>query len=402
VTADETRNDLATSLGANNLGHGFTASLTGVAVGTRSVCAFAINQGKGANALLGCSSVTVKSAAPIGKLDTATGGAGTIAVAGWALDPDNAKPAAYKVQVDGVGAISAQADVTRNDVAKVYPGVGATVGFSRTIQNVSPGTRTVALWTQDKPGSSWVKVSERSTTVTAKTTGSTGDSGTVFGKYDGATGGTGTVSVSGWAIDPDVYDPVHYKVHIDGVGVGTGVANANRTDVARTYPKWGADVGLARTITGVKPGTHTVTLWYQDLPSGTYRNWGTKTVTVKAAGSTPPTTTPGTGKTGPVGGSFDSAKGGKGTVAVSGWALDPDTLDPVRYKIHIDGVGAGTGTANATRTDVERAHPGWGSDVGLSRTITGVKAGTHTVTVWYQDLPGGNYVSWGTKTVTVS
>ncbi|GAA3337323.1 hypothetical protein GCM10017714_03890 [Curtobacterium pusillum] len=415
VTADETRNDLAATLGASNVAHGFTASLTGIAVGTRSVCAFAINQGRGANALLACSSVTVKSAPPIGKLDTVTGGAGSIAVAGWAIDPDNAQPAHYKVQVDSVGAISAAADVTRNDVAKVYPGVGSTVGFSRTIQNVAPGSRTVSLWTQDKPGAAWVKVSERSTTVTAKTTGSTGDSGTVYGKFDAATGGAGTVDVRGWAIDPDVYDPVRYKVHIDGVGAGTGTANANRTDVQRVYPKWGADVGLVRTITGVKPGKHTVTVWYQDLPSGTYRSWGSKTVTVTAASTSTkptatatPTPTPtkspatSTGKTGAVGGSFDQAKGGKGTVAVSGWAIDPDTFDPVRYKIHIDGVGAGTGLANATRADVERVHPGWGSDVGLSRTITGVKAGTHTVTVWYQDLPSGTYRNWGSKTVTVS
>ncbi|MBK0296792.1 hypothetical protein IAE22_33290, partial [Bacillus sp. S34] len=46
---------------------------------------------------------------------------------------------------DSVGAISATADVTRNDVAKVYPGVGSTVGFSRTIQNVAPGTMSAML-----------------------------------------------------------------------------------------------------------------------------------------------------------------------------------------------------------------------------------------------------------------
>lgn len=404
ITADQTRNDLAGVLGAGNVDHGFSTVLSGITPGARSVCAIAINQGAGANATLGCTTVTVSSDPPKGVLDTVSGGVGTITVGGWVLDPDSSAPPAYKVQVDGVGAISATADLTRNDVARVNPGVGTTLGFSKKITKVDAGTRVVSLWTQDKPGTKWVKVVEKSTTVAAPTSGSTGATGAVFGKFDSATGGAGTVSVSGWAIDRDVYDPVKYKVHVDGVGAGVGSADATRNDVARAYPQWGSDVGLSRTLTGVAAGKHTITVWYQDLPSGKYVNWGSKTVTVTAPGSTTPTTptAPSTGKTGPVIGAFDSAKGAKGTVSVSGWAIDPDTTDPVLYKIHVDGVGAGAGSANATRTDVERAHPGWGSDVGLSRTVTGIKAGQHTVTVWYRDLPSGKYVSWGSKTVTVS
>ena len=402
VTADVTRTDLAARLGSDNLDHGFSTTLTGIAPGARSVCATALNQGPGADALLGCSTVTVLSNPPKGVLDAVTGGTGTIAVSGWVLDPDSTAVPTYKVQVDGVGAISASADVVRTDVARVNPGVGTTLGFSRTIEGVTAGSRTVSLWTQDKPTARWVKVAERATTVRAQTTGSTGGSGSVFGKYDAATGGAGTIDVRGWAIDPTVYDPVRYKIHVDGVGAAAGSADGVRSDVARVYPAWGSDVGLTRTLTGVGAGTHTVTLWYQDLPGGSYRNWGTKTVTVTApspSSTKPPTT--GAATTAPVKGSFDSATGGKGTVTVRGWAIDPDTTAPVRYKVHVDGVGAGAGSANATRTDVERAHPGWGSDVGLDRTLTGIKAGKHTITVWYQDLPRGNYVNWGSKTVTV-
>jgi hypothetical protein len=31
----------------------------------------------------------------------------------------------------------------------------------------------------------------------------------------------------------------------------------------------------------VKKGTHTVRVYFQDLPSGTYKSFGTKTVTVQ-------------------------------------------------------------------------------------------------------------------------
>jgi len=411
VDADIDRGDLASRLGAGNTKHGFSTNLTGIAPGNRSVCAIAINQGPGSNATLGCATVSVGSNPPKGVLDTVRGGTNTIAVAGWVLDPDSSAAPNYKVQVDGVGAIDAKADRTRNDVAKVNPGVGSTLGFSNTITKVAAGTRQVSLWTQDKPGTKWVKLVTKTATVTDPTTGSTGQTGAVKGAYDSATVGTGTVSVSGWAIDPDVYDPVKYKIHIDGLEVGSGSATATRGDVARRYPGWGSDVGLNTTVKNVKPGKHSVVVWYQDLPRGKYVKWGTKTVTVPGAPSTTPTASPtatpttpptSTGKTGPVMGAYDSARAGKGTVSVSGWAIDPDVSTPVKYKLHIDGLEVGSGSANATRTDVERVHPGWGSDVGLNATVTGVKAGQHSVVVWYLDMPRGKYVKWGTKTVTVS
>jgi len=393
VLADATRADLAGQLGANNTAHGFQTTLTGIAPGSHNVCVFGINVGPGANTLLNCGDVTVPSSAPVGSLDTVTGGQGTIAVSGWALDRDSSAATAYKVQVDGVGAIAATADVQRADIAAKYPGASSTVGFSKTVQNVAAGTRTVSLWTQDRPGSVWVRVAQKATTVTAKT----GATGAPRGSFESATGGAGTVALKGWAIDPDTYASVLYKIHVDGVGAAAGTANAARSDVATAYPKWGSAHGLATTLTGIAPGKHTVTVWWQDLPSGTYVSAGTKTVTV----GTPPSSGA-TGGSGPVTGAFEQATGGAGTVAITGWAIDPDRYDPVLYKIHVDGVGAAAGTANAARSDIASSHPGWGSDVGLATTLTGIAPGTHTVTVWYQDLPSGTYVSFGTKSVTVT
>ncbi|WP_139196405.1 MULTISPECIES: hypothetical protein [unclassified Curtobacterium] len=403
VTADVKRSDLADTLGSGNTAHGFSAELTGLSVGAHSVCTYAINQGAGANTLLGCYTRTITSAPPKGTLDSATGGLGTISVSGWVLDPDSSKPAPWKVLVDGVSKASGTADRTRTDVAKVYKGVGSTLGFAKTIGGITPGSRAVTLYTMDKPGTGYVKVASKSVVVSAPSTGPTGKTGSVRGSYESLTGGAGTATVLGWAIDPDRWDPVKYKVHVDGKSTDSGTANATRTDVEAKHPTWGSDVGLALRLTGLSAGTHTVRVYFQDLPSGTYKSFGTKTVKVTSATAAPPSsgTTGPTGKKGSVTGAYESVTGGVYSATVKGWAIDPDVWDPVKVKMHLDGVAIDPGVANAKRTDVEAVHPGWGSDVGLSRTLTGLTAGTHTLRVYYQDLPSGTYKSFGTKTFTV-
>lgn len=406
VTANVNRPDLSATLGANNLKHGFDTELTGLSLGKHSVCSYAINQGKGSNTLLGCYTRTVTSEAPKGALDTVTGGVGTITATGWVLDPDSAKPGPWKILVDGTSRATGTANLKRTDVAKVYPGVGSTVGFSKTIGGMTPGKRTVVLYTQDKPGTGYVKVASKTVTVDAPSTGKTGKTGAVRGSYDSVTGGVGTATVRGWAIDPDVWDPVKYKIHVDGVSTNSGSADATRTDVGASHPTWGSDVGLTLRLTGLTAGKHTVRVYFQDLPSGKYVSFGTKTVTVTAAATGEPTDPSGstgkTGKTGSVKGAFESVAGGVNSATVRGWAIDPDVWDPVQYKIHVDGVAIAPGAANAKRTDVEAVHPAWGSDVGLALKIGDLSAGTHTVRVYFQELPSGTYTSFGTKSVTVT
>ncbi|WP_439688717.1 hypothetical protein ACRQ4C_11355 [Curtobacterium sp. SP.BCp] len=395
VTGDIARSDLAGSLGAGNTKHGFSTTLTGMSQGSHSVCVYAINQGPGSNTMLGCTPFTVTSAPPKGVLDTAKGGTGTIALSGWVLDPDSSKPAPYRVQIDGKQVVNATANVVRNDVAKVYKGVGSTVGFSTTVKNVTPGSRVVTLWTQDKPGTSWTKVATKTATVTMPTTGPTGKTGTVKARLDQATPAVGKVTVKGWAFDPDVYDRVPYRVLVDGKVAQTGTANGRRADVEKVYPGWGPNVGVQTTLTGVAAGKHTVALQAMDRPSGKWVAVGSKSVTVPAVAGA-------TGKTGPVYGAYDVARGGKGTITVSGWAIDPDTVNPVTYRVDVDGKTVHTALASGTRKDVERAHPGYGSDVGLSVTLTGQKAGRHTVALWFQELPSGAWKQAGSKTATVS
>lgn len=101
--------------------HAFTASLA-VAAGTHQVCAYAINNGVGANTTLSCQVVTV-SANPIGKFDALTRTSATTMLArGWALDPDTLAASTVRFTADGVAiGASYPTTVARPDVTAVYP-----------------------------------------------------------------------------------------------------------------------------------------------------------------------------------------------------------------------------------------------------------------------------------------
>ena len=158
--------------------------------------------------------------------------------------------------------------------------------------------------------------------------------------------------------------------------------------------RWSVTLALLAAV-GVFVGMLATGSRHVPLDLGKWVAVGSKAVTVPAVAGA-------TGKTGPVYGAYDVARGGKGTITVSGWAIDPDTVNPVTYRIDVDGKTVHTALASGTRKDVERAHPGYGSDVGLSVTLTGQKAGRHTVALWFRDLPSGAWKQVGSKTATVS
>jgi len=79
-------------------------------------------------------------------------------------------------------------------------------------------------------------------------------------------------------------------------------------------------------------------------------------------------------------GSLDTVKAGADrTVTATGWAIDPDTNDPVTVHVYVDGVWAGAVNANQSRPDVGAAVPGYGDLHGYRATVTGVAPGAHQV-----------------------
>ena len=87
-----------------------------------------------------------KMTSPVGYLDVASGGRGSITVAGWAADAD-AADAALKVHIyangGGVGVITAA--VNRPDVGKAFPELGSRHGFARVIE-LPAGTYTIEAY----------------------------------------------------------------------------------------------------------------------------------------------------------------------------------------------------------------------------------------------------------------
>lgn len=86
-------------------------------------------------------------------------------------------------------------------------------------------------------------------------------------------------------------------------------------------------------------------------------------------------------------GSFDWAGASVGAVDVSGWAIDPDTNDPIEVHVYVDGQGVAALRADQPRADVAGAVPGYGDRHGFSARIGRIGGGNHTVCVFAINRP---------------
>lgn len=112
-----------------------------------------------------------------------------------------------------------------------------------------------------------------------------------------------------------------------------------------------------------------------------------------------PALPPGSNPTGHV----DLLAGGPGPsqLSLSGWALDPDTANPIEVHVYIDGGGHNLGPANLSRPDVGRVFPGYGDAHGFARTFS-VLPGSHRVCVYAINVGPGVHTLLACRQVTVS
>ena len=111
---------------------------------------------------------------------------------------------------------------------------------------------------------------------------------------------------------------------------------------------------MARGTVPAAPGTRTACAYGINVQSGSVNSLiGCRTVVV-------PDSSPF--------GSLDSVVGGAGSLTASGWAIDPDTADPIQVHVYVDG-GAVVTTADRSRPDVGAAFPSAGPNHGYSSTI---------------------------------
>jgi hypothetical protein len=363
VVANQTRTDVGAAHPGYGNNHGFTHTFNGVS-GTYDLTVYGINVSSGSTTILFHGPVTV-GGSPFGSVDEVDVGPQAVSIRGWALDLDTADPIHVHAYVDGVGA-NITADLPRNDLLPHYPGYGPNHGFEYTFTGLSGGAHDVTVWAINTQSGSNVVLYNRRLSV---------PSGDPFGSVDGRQlAGPGAFNVRGWAIDPDVTGPIHVHAHV-GPRSADIVADDPRPDLVTHFPAYGPNHGFDHTITGIPAGTHTLSVFAID--EGVGGNVALESRSVRIGGD-------------PFG-SLDAVQTMPGRVTIRGWAIDPDTADPIHVHAYLDGVGVDI-LANLPRPDLAAAYPGFGTNHGFEHTFN-VTGGQHTLGLFAINVgSGGNVV----------
>ena len=312
---------------------------------------------------------------PIGSLDAAAWTGSALAVAGWALEPGTTTPITVTVTVDASTATTTTASAPRADVGHYYPTAGPDHGYSLTVP-ADPGPHQVCV-TANTTGAPSPRLGCQTVTVPASLP---------IGSLDGVVWTGSALAVAGWAIDPDTTSPITMSVTIDGTTAMTATAAAARADVGRYYPSYGPNHGYSLTLPAA-PGPHQVCVTANNIGAGTTSpQLGCRTLTVPA--STPIGSLDGVGWTG-------------STLAVGGWAIDPDTTSPITVTVTVDGHTVTTASATAARADIGRYYPAYGPNHGYSLTVPAAP-GVHQVCVTANNIGAGTTSpQLGCRTLTV-
>lgn len=267
ATADASRPDVGAALPGFGAAHGYSVSFRSALIGSREVCALAVDTPSGVASSLGCRTVTIPGGSPLGNWDAVTGVPGGVQITGWTIDPDTTSSGYVWVSVDGVGR-PAPAGTSRADVGIAYPAYGSAHGFSQRVA-AEPGVRTVCVTAVNVAGGSDTSFGCRPVTVPG---------GSPIGNWEVAEGVTGGVRLVGWALDPDTTEPAYVWIEVDGVGHHAR-ASATRADVARAYPGYGDDLGLVEMVR-TSSGAHTVCLTVANVGAGGPSSLGCRRVLV--------------------------------------------------------------------------------------------------------------------------
>ncbi|MFB9956393.1 N-acetylmuramoyl-L-alanine amidase [Cellulomonas denverensis] len=368
LTANQSQPDVASSFGVGP-NHGFSGTVT-AGNGRHLVCVSIGNVGAGQDVVIACDWLTVQNAAPIGNLDAIGTTPTSISVRGWALDPDTRDPIRVHVYVDGRAVQALTADQPRPDIDRAY-GKGPNHGFDATI-DATGGRHEVCLYLINQPAGANVRLTCRTVDVGKPP----------MGVIDAVATSAGSVSLSGWALDPDTTDSIRVHAYVDGKGTTAVTADRSRPDVGRAHGLGDAH-GFAITLP-VADGTHEVCLFLINTPSGPNTKL-CRTVTVRNAAPF---------------GRLDTMSSTAQGVTFSGWALDPDTTDPIRLHVYVDGTSVQALTADRTRTDVGRAY-GQGDDHGFSGSVP-LSTGRHQVCLYLINTPTGSNPLLTCRDVTVT
>ncbi len=206
--------------------------------------------------------------------------------------------------------------------------------------------------------------------------------GSPFGAVDTVTRVPGGVSVSGWAIDPDTTDAVDVHVYAGSRGVPVK-ASAARPDIAAAHPVYGGGHGFSVTVPA-NAGPQDVCAYAINVGTGSTTLLRCQRIDVR---------------TSPVAG-IERTRQVPGGVRFEGWALDPDTADPIDVHAYVGSTGAAT-RANGAREDIARAFPGYGSAHGFGVTVPVTRGGPQALCTYGINVGAGGTAAFGCPTTDV-
>ena len=362
TTAGSSRLDVGNAYPGFGNNHGMSTTLS-VGSGARQLCAYAINVGPGStNPLLGCASLAAN---PVGNLESvAVSPEGSVTAQGWALDADVAEPLAVHLYVDGRWGTGTTVPVARPDVQVAYPGIGPNQGFSAVLPELSTGRHEVCAYALNAgPGTANGDLGCRVVDVPVTAP---------LGAFQGIEGVPGGARVRGWAIDFDTPDPIAVHFYANGRWAGATAADGPSPDVSAFFGL-GTGRGFDATL-AIGTGRQTVCAYAINVGRGsTNPLLGCRTI------DRPP---------GPIG-NLEQANRFGNTVRLSGWALDPDTADPIAVHVYVNGAWGGSATASGYRPDVGGAFPAYGAAHGFSIDVA-VPPGANQVCVYLIDATAGS------------
>jgi len=364
ITANLPRPDVDAAYGAGP-NHGFAATLP-ASPGVHQVYVYAINVGAGSNVLI--AQRTVEVGMPFGVLESVVPAGGGVKVKGWAVDPDVNGPIPVHVYVGGRGT-AITANVNRPDLSAQLGSYGTVHGFEAIVPG-PPGRQDVAVYGINDNGPNRL-IALRSVDVL---------SGSPFGHLDLVQAGPGSVRVAGWVLDPDTSDPIDIHVYVDKAGTAVR-ADRPRPDIEALYPGYGAVHGFDAVIPAPS-GWHTVCVYGIDVGPGENRELGCRMVLV---GGDPF-------------GSVDVVRASGGILSVGGWAIDPDTKDPIDVHVYVGSNGRAV-RADRPRSDIGAVFPAYGPDHGFAASFA-IPPGTHQVCIYAIDQGLGENRLLACRTVT--
>ncbi len=331
---------------------------------------------------------------PMGYVDVAKGGKGSIEVAGWSFDRDDiSKQVTVQVYADGpmgTGKLLASfpADNYYSGVDKVY-GCGEYHGFEKVITTDLVGSHTLYFYGLDINGENHGMIGSRTVNVEKNEV--------PMGWVDVAEGRKGSIEVAGWSFDrDDISKQVTVQVYADGpMGTGKLLASFpadNYYDGVDRAHGCGKYHGFEKVIATDLVGSHTLYFYGLDLNGENHGMIGSRTVNIE--------------KNEVPMGWVDVAKGGTDCIEVAGWSFDRDDISKqVTVQVYADGpMGTGKLLASFPADNyydgVDQAH-GCGKYHGFEKVITTDLAGSHTLYFYGLDLDGDSHGMIGSRTVEI-